>query len=60
MSLKLNKRIRFVEKTIGELIEQYNKCSAKLLEIEIKQYKYQLRELYDQRRRIRKATNGSR
>lgn len=60
MKKDLNQEIAFVERTIGDMIEQYNKCSAQLLEIQIREYKERLRTLYDTRRRTRKATNGTR
>jgi hypothetical protein len=60
MKKDLEQEISFVELTIGKMIEQYNKCSAELLKLEIKQYKERLKALYDTRRRIRKATNGTR
>ena len=60
MKKDLNQEITFVEQTIGKMIEQYNKCSAQLLEIQIREYKERLRALYDTRRRTRKATNRTR
>ena len=60
MKKDLEQEISFVERTIGEMIEQYNKCSAELLKLEIKQYKERLKGLYESRRRTRKATNGTR
>lgn len=50
------KRIAFVEKTIGQLIEQYNKCNAELLKIQIEYYKKELRVLYG-KRKVRQAKN---
>jgi hypothetical protein len=55
----LDNQIKLVEMTIGELIEQHNKCRAEFLALEIKQQKERLEVLYDSRRtRIRKAKNS--